>query len=209
MNEKVISLDIVIVSVTTLLSAVVGAFLTYFLQRKIEKKKLLEERAKERREILLGVYKQLLKIINFYPDEAPIDLLNYIEYPPNYKRENFKAIQDTLEYQIQDYMKDERKNLVEIANREYCIRELDRMEKEYFEAKEMYKDFIKNDKVIIDLYASIGVKNALVDLEVLINNAFIAGIVGFKDDNGVNRKDELIRKLNYEMSLDLETIKNK
>lgn len=50
-------IDNVIVSVTTLLSTVVGAFLSHFLQNKIESRKLLEERAKERREILLGVYK--------------------------------------------------------------------------------------------------------------------------------------------------------
>lgn len=71
----------------------------------------------------------------------------------------------------------------------------------------MYQDFSKNDKVIFDLYASVGVRDALVDLEVLINNAFIAGRFGFKDENGVDRKEELVRKLTYEMRLDLETIK--
>lgn len=200
-------IDNVIVSVTTLLSTVVGAFLSHFLQNKIERRKLLEERAKERREILLGVYKQLLKIINYYPNEAPVDLLRHIEYPPNYSGENFKAIRNTLVYQIEDYKKDERKNLVELSNREYCIKELYSIEREYFEAKKMYQDFSKNDKVIFDLYASVGVRNALVDLEVLINNAFIAGRFGFKDENGVDRKEELVRKLTYEMSLDLETIK--
>lgn len=200
-------IDNVIVSVTTLLSTVVGAFLSHFLQNKIESRKLLEERAKERREILLGVYKQLLKIINYYPNEAPVDLLRHIEYPPYYAGENFKVIRNTLVYQIEDYKKDERKNLVEISNREYCIKELDSIEREYFEAKKMYQDFSKNDKVIFDLYASVGVRDALVDLEVLINNAFIAGRFGFKDENGVDRKEELVRKLTYEMRLDLETIK--
>ncbi|WP_304016962.1 hypothetical protein [Fenollaria timonensis] len=200
-------IDNVIVSVTTLLSTVVGAFLSHFLQNKIERRKLLEERAKERREILLGVYKQLLKIINYYPNEAPVDLLRYIEYPPYYAGENFKVIRNTLVYQIEDYKKDERKNIVEISNREYCIKELDSIEREYFEAKKMYQNFSKNDKVIFDLYASVGVRNALVDLEVLINNAFIAGRFGFKDENGVDRKEELVRKLTYEMRLDLETIK--
>lgn len=154
-------------------------------------------------ERLEDAYVKLIKIINNLPDEGPVDILNTIDFPPNYSHENYTAVINTLQYQIEDYTKDESKNYVEIANRRECLKELEENEKSYFVAKDMYESFKTNEKANIDLYASVEVKNTLLELDVLINNAFISGRIGFKDETGKNMKIELSNKLIEEMRKDL------
>lgn len=154
-------------------------------------------------ERLEDAYLKLLKIIKNLPDEAPVDILNTIEYPPNYSHENYTAVINTLQYQIDDYIKDESKNYIEIASRRECLKELEENKKSYFGAKDMYESFKTNEKANIDLYAGASVKNIIVELEVLINNAFISGRTGFKDETGRNMKIELCNKLIDEMRKDI------
>lgn len=154
-------------------------------------------------ERLEDAYVKLIKIINNFPDEAPVDILNTIDFPPNYSHEDYTAVINTLQYQIEDDLKDESKNQIEIASKRACIEELEKNEKRYLDAKDMYESFKKNEKAIIDLCASVGVKNAFVELDVLINNAFVAGNKQFKAENGSNIKDELKMRLVEEMRNDL------
>lgn len=164
----------------------------------------MKEFNKEAKKERLGdAYVKLIKIINNLPDEAPLDILNTIEFPPNFSHENYTAVITTLQYQIEDYTKDESKNYIEIANRRECLKELEENKKSYLAAKDMYESFKTNEKANIDLYASVAVKNTLVELDVLINNAFVSGRIGFKDETGRNMKTELCNKLIDEMRKDL------
>ena len=49
------------------------------------------------------IYKELISIINLYPDVSPNDILEYVDYAPNYSQEDFDLILHTLDYQIEDY----------------------------------------------------------------------------------------------------------
>lgn len=75
-------------------------------------------------------YVKLIKIINNFPDEAPVDILNTIDFPPNYSHEDYTAVINTLQYQIEDDLKDESKNQIEIASKRACIEELEKMKKD-------------------------------------------------------------------------------
>lgn len=66
----------------------------------------------------------------------------------------------------------------------------------------MYESFNKNEKAIIDLYASVEVKNTLVELDTLIYNAFVAGNTGFINETGINKKEVLLNILIEEMRKD-------
>lgn len=156
-----------------------------------------------KREKLGDVYEKLSKIIDNLPNEAPADILNTIDDSPNYSNENYTAVINSLHYKIEDDFKDESKNQIDIANKRACIEELEKNEKMYFDAKYMYESFMKNEKASIDLYSSVEVKNTLVELDVLINNAFVSGRTRFKDETGGNIKIELCNKLIEEMRKDL------
>lgn len=155
-----------------------------------------------KKERLEDAYVKLIKVINNLPDEAPIDILNRIEFPPNYSHEDYAATINNLNYQIIDDLKDEDKNHIDIANRRYCIKELTTNENQYLIAKDMYESFNKNEKAIIDLYASVEVKNTLVELDTLIYNAFVAGNTGFINETGINKKEVLLNILIEEMRKD-------
>lgn len=189
--------------IESVIAALIGAVATYYFTNKIEKKKIQEARNTVKYENLIGVYKNLIKILNNFPMEAPVDILNRIEFPPNYSHENYKAVINSLNYQIRDDLKDEDKNQIDIANRRYCIKELTSNENQYLIAKDMYESFNKNEKAIIDLYASVEVKNTLVELDTLIYNAFVAGNTGFLREDFTNMKKELSMKLISEMRNDL------
>ena len=71
----------------------------------------------------------------------------------------------------------------QISNREYAKKEISKIRDEYYAAKEKYKLFCESDKVIFDLYAGQGVRNCLVEFEVIIHNVFKSGrSVGDKND---------------------------
>ena len=55
----------------------------------------------------------------------------------------------------------------EIWNREYYIKEIEKIKNQYFLAKKEYEQFRSTDK-IIELYASQDVKNCLVKFEVYL-----------------------------------------
>lgn len=157
-------------------------------------------------------YIELLKIVSLYPNQTPYDIMSTFSYTPHFHGENFDAVCKILKYQIEDYQRrlsrgglvyqDEEDFKTEIRNREYYIRETQKIAEQYFEAKEQYEKFSSEDK-LIDLYASQEIKNCLVEFEVLINNAFIAGRELKYNDGRDSKLDNVRRKLEYLMRTDI------
>ncbi len=199
----------------TIIAALIGAgisimttVLTLLVNAFIEKNKVRVEVQQKReitkRERLTDVYTDLLSIINSFPRESPNDILKNIEYPPRYSLESFKSIIEILNYQIGDYRRSlekgnvdlDAKNHIEsqIRNREYAIDQMLKIQEEYFNARENYRIFCKNKKMLFDLYAGQDVKNNIVEFEVIIHNVFVSGqSVGDVYDSRDN-KIEIIRR---------------
>ncbi len=177
----------------TLLVSIVTLVANAFIERFKSKSEIQQKEYQSKRERLNEVYKELIAIINLYPNSSPNDVLKYVEYAPNYSMENFDSILKSLAYQIEDYKKQlnianieyERKNDIneQISSREYAKKEISKIRDEYYAAKDKYKLFCESGKVIFDLYAGQDVRNCLVEFEVIIHNVFISGRrAGDKDD---------------------------
>ena len=79
-----------------------------------------------------NIYKELINIVNSYPDRSPNDVLRNIEFAPSYSMEKFESVIEILNIQIEDYkrqlnfehLKRERWYDIEnqISNREYAIK---------------------------------------------------------------------------------------
>lgn len=122
----------------TLITTVV----TWIINAMIEKDKCrmeIQQRKYEvKRERLNDIYKKLICIVNQYPNSSPNDVLQYVEYAPNYSLESFDAVLKSLDYQIEDYKEQlnyaninyERKNDIDtqISNREYAKKRYPRYE---------------------------------------------------------------------------------
>lgn len=86
----------------TMIAALIGAGAT-LLVTVITQIKHKEYQSK--RDNLNEVYKNLITIVNLYPNASPNDKLKYIEYAPNYSLEHFDSILKSLDYQIKDYQR--------------------------------------------------------------------------------------------------------
>lgn len=139
-----------------------------------------------------------------------------LPFPPVFNREDFDTVNRILEIQIQEDFKKrlERENLnyqdeedikTEIRNREYCIREIEKIKNQYFLAKKEYEQFRSNVK-IIELYASQNVKNCLAKFDVTWHNAFIAGRPLEYNDGRNNKLDDIRWKLEQAVRADLGII---
>ena len=77
------------------------------INRIIEKdKKQLEVRMQEKQiknDKLGNIYKELINIVNGYPDRSPNDVLRNIEFAPSYSMEKFESVIEILNIQIEDY----------------------------------------------------------------------------------------------------------
>ena len=150
------------------------------------------------------IYKELISIINLYPDVSPNDILEYVDYAPNYSQEDFDLILHTLDYQIEDYKEQlnnaninyERKSNVDtqIYNREYAKKRISEIRDEYYMARDRYKSFCKSDKVVFELYAGQDVRNCLVEFEVIIHNVFISGRKAGDKDDPINNMSQVSRR---------------
>lgn len=169
----------------TLMVSIVTLVANAFIERFKSKSEIQQKEYQSKRERLNEVYKELIAIINLYPNSSLNDVLKYVEYAPNYSMESFDSILKSLDYQIEDYKKQlnianieyERKNDIteQISNREYAKKEISKIHDEYYAAKEKYKLFCESGKVTFDLYAGQNVRNCLVEFEVIIHNVFISG----------------------------------
>ena len=100
-----------------------------------------------------NIYKELINIVNGYPDRSPNDVLRNIEFAPSYSMEKFERVIEILNIQIEDYkrllnfehLKRERRYDIEnqISNRECAIKKINKIRYDYFLAEEKYRKFRK------------------------------------------------------------------
>lgn len=195
-----------IVGVIVAILVAVGGGIKYFLGKKSEEKRNKQEKLTES-------YNKLLKLISLFPNKTPYDVMALLSYSPSFNLEGFDTVNRILEIQIkEDYQKqleregltyqDEEDIKTEIRNREYCIKEIEEIKDQYFDAKQKYEQFRNNDKYI-DLYSSQEVKNYLVKFEVLLYNAFKAGRKLEYNDGKGNELDDIRWKLEQLMRVDI------
>ncbi len=182
---------------------------------KIQERKIQSQVQKQ--EKLTEPYNELIRIISLFPNRTPYDVMTLLSYgPPNFSSENFDTVNRILEIQIkEDYQKRlERKGLTyqdeediktEIRNREYYIKEIEKIKNQYFLAKQEYERFRHTDKTI-ELYAGQDVKNCLVEFYVTWHNAFIAGRTLEYADGRQNKLDNIRWKLEQVIRADLGII---
>ena len=191
-----------IVGVLLAIIVALGRVIKYFREKKDKKYERYIEGKRNKRDKLTATYNELLKIIALFPNETPYDVMTNLPFSPVFNREDFDTVNRILEIQIkEDYQKrleregltyqDEEDIKTEIRNREYYIKEIEKIKNQYFLAKKGYEQFRRNDK-IIELYASQDVKNCLVKFDVTWHNAFIAGRP-LEYNNGRNNKLDDIR----------------
>lgn len=188
----------------TLLVSIITLIANAFIERFKTKLEIQQKEHESKREHLNDIYKELISIINLYPNESPNDILEHVEGSPNYSMEHFDSILKSLDYQIEDYK--EQLNManidygqkndinVQISNREYAKKEISKIRDEYFIAKDKYKSFCESDKVIFDLYAGQDVQNCLVKFEVIIHNVFISGRKAGDKDDQINNILQVTRR---------------
>ena len=181
---------------------------------KVQERKIQSQVQKQ--EKLTEPYNELIRIISLFPNKTPYDIMANLPFSPVFNREDFDSVNRILEIQIQkDFQKRlERENLnyqdaedikTEIRNREYYIKEIEKIKNQYFLAKKEYEQFRSTDK-IIELYASQDVKNCLVKFEVTCHNAFIAGRPLEYNDGRNNKLDDVRWELEYLIRVDLGTV---
>ena len=191
-----------IVGVLLAIIVALGRVIKYFREKKDKKYERYIEGKRNKRDKLTATYNELLKIIALFPNKTPYDVMTNLPFSPVFNREDFDTVNRILEIQIkEDYQKrleregltyqDEEDIKTEIRNREYYIKEIEKIKNQYFLAKKGYEQFRRNDK-IIELYASQDVKNCLVKFDVTWHNAFIAGRP-LEYNNGRNNKLDDIR----------------
>ncbi|NST23806.1 hypothetical protein HRG43_11460 [Enterococcus faecalis] len=161
---------------------------------KIVKESELRQTEKQaKRGILTEVYKSLISVVDLYPEESPNDILEHIQYGPNYSLESYDAIFNILDIKLEDY-KEQLKIVnidyqrradieVEISNINYAKDKLEMNRDSYYKAVKEYASFLDSDKTVFELYASQSVKNCLVRFEVIIHNVFISGYSAMIPDN--------------------------
>ena len=165
---------------------------------------------------LTETYKELLKIIALFPNKTPYDVMNNLSFSPVFNLENFDTVNIILEIQIrEDYQKrlerkyltyqDEEDIKAEIRNREYYIKEIEKIKNQYFLAKKEYERFRSTDKNV-ELYASQDVKNCLVKFDVIWHNAFITGRPLEYNDGTNNKLDDIRWELEQVIRADLGII---
>lgn len=205
-----------IVGVLLAIIVAIGGVIKYFSEKKDKKYERYMEEKRNKRDKLTETYKELLKIIALIPNKTPYDVMNNLSFSPVFNLENFDTVNIILEIQIQeDYQKRlERKGLTyqdeediktEIRNREYYIKEIEKIKNQYFLAKKEYERFRSTDK-IIELYASQDVKNCLVEFDVTWENAFIKGMSLECDSGRNNTMNDIRWKLEYLIRVDLGTV---
>ena len=206
-----------IVGVLLAIIVAIGGVIKYFSEKKDKKYEQYIEEKRNKGEKLAETYNELLKIIALFPNKTPYDIMTNLPFSPGFNREDFDTVNRILEIQIkEDYQKrleregltyqDEEDIKTEIWNREYYIKEIEKIKNQYFLAKKGYEQFRRNDK-IIELYASQDVKNCLVKFDVTWHNAFIAGRFLEYNDGRNNKLDDIRWELERVIREDLGVMK--
>ena len=153
-----------------------------------------------------NIYKELINIVNGYPDRSPNDVLRNIEFAPSYSMEKFESTIEILNIQIEDY-KRQLNFENQISNREYAIKKINKIRDDYFFAEEKYRKFNKEDKASFDLYAGQEVKNKLIEFNVVKKNTFISGLYVGEDSDSLNNsinkaKEQLIESMRNDLKIE-------
>lgn len=204
-----------IIGVIIAMLVAIGGMIKYFLGKKDKEHEQLIEEKRNKQEKLTETYNELIRIISLFPNRTPYDVMYLLPYGPNFGLEDFDTVNRILEIQIkEDYQKRlEREGLTyqaeeeiktEIRNREYYIKEIEKIKERYFIAKTEYEQFRDKDKTL-ELYASQEVKNCLLDFEITWQNAFIAGRELEYNHGRGNKLNDIRRKLEYVIRQDLGT----
>ena len=181
---------------------------------KVQERKIQSQVQKQ--EKLTEPYSELIRIISLFPNKTPYDVMANLPFSLGFNSEDFDTVNRTLEIQIkEDYQKrldrkgltyqDEEEIKTEIRNREYYIKEIEKIKNQYFLAKKEYEQFRSTDK-IIELYASQDVKNCLVEFDVTRDNAFIAGRPLEYNDGRNNKLNDIRWELEQVIRADLGII---
>lgn len=205
-----------IVGVFVAIIAALGGVVKYFREKKDKEYERYIEERRNKRDKLTETYNELLKIIYLFPNKTPYDVMANLPFSPGFNSEDFDTVNRTLEIQIkEDYQKrlerkgltyqDEKEIKTEIRNREYYIKEIEKIKNQYFLAKKEYEQFRSTDK-IIELYASQDVKNCLVEFDVTRDNAFIAGRPLEYNDGRNNKLNDIRWELEQVIRADLGII---
>lgn len=200
----------------TLLTALITQITTIACSIFKAKLEIKQKEYKSKRDSLNEVYKNLISIINIFPNASPNDILKNLEHAPHYSMEHFDSILNILDYQIEDYTKQinisnidrNRKSNIEIQleNREYSKNKISQIRDKYYVAKDRYRYFCESDKAIFDIYAGQDVRNCLIEFEVVIHNVFISGrSVGIVEDTMNNiieiSHQKLINAMRYDIGI--------
>ena len=127
-----------IVGVLLAIIVAIGGVIKYFREKKDKEYERYIEGKRYKRDKLTATYNELLKIIALFPNKTPYDIMNNISFSPVFNFEDFDTVNRILEIQIkEDYQKRlERKGLTyqdeediktEIRNREYYIKEIEKI----------------------------------------------------------------------------------
>ena len=163
------------------------------LEKKFKKTKKLngEQNNKTIKRKYLGkIYADLITIIQQYPEEAPCDVLQGVDFGPRYSLENFDIVSKSLDYQIEDYVQSLKREYVDkndinkqINNRNYAKNKLAIIQRNYNKLKLEFDEFMQEKISMLDLYAGRQVLNNLEEFKVVIYNVFISGFSAYQEQD--------------------------
>lgn len=163
------------------------------LEKKFKKTKKLngEQNNKTIKRKYLGkIYADLITIIQQYPEEAPCDVLQGVDFDPRYSLENFDIVSKILDYQIEDYVQSLKREYVDkndinkqINNRNYAKNKLAIIQRNYNKSKLEFDEFMQGKISMLDLYAGRQVLNNLEEFKVVIYNVFISGFSAYQEQD--------------------------
>lgn len=163
------------------------------LEKKFKKTKKLngEQNNKTIKRKYLGkIYADLITIIQQYPEEAPCDVLQGVDFGPRYSLENFDIVSKILDYQIEDYVQSLKREYVDkndinkqINNRNYAKNKLAIIQRNYNKSKLEFDEFMQGKISMLDLYAGRQVLNNLEEFKVVIYNVFISGFSAYQEQD--------------------------
>lgn len=152
-----------------LFTAVVGALAGAFLNNVYNIK---NQRENIRREKLSKSYFYILKYINTIQDITTKDVLNDMKDSSKYEGLETSIIIDIMDCELKDYYKDKDKYTEEIKELEKSIELLQINEKTYKEACIIKDEFLDQEFVLFNLYASKEVKKAWFKLYAVVHGGY-------------------------------------
>lgn len=168
-------------------------------------------RTNQRRiESLEKIYSELGGIVTLFPDKTPYSILRNVENAPNYHGNydntihllvvRIKDSQETIERYKKNNQIPPFEIETRISNWQFAQKELKENQRIYEKADRKYQDFISKNKGEIEILFTRNVKNALVVMNVALNNTF--GIPGrVSQEKFANAKSYLLHNLRHDLGM--------